>query len=152
MLGRRSSGNASRPEAYGSLAKGAPARADRPNVYLDPYSAKARRELLEAINRGISKSPAIPTIVVADFNLAAGPEDGLFGAALSTFTTAGERKAQSSLLAGARLYDSTCPAEGCTPTVTFERLVKGRFSLSTRHFRRKDRGRMIPGQRANCVQ
>jgi hypothetical protein len=98
------------------------------NVYLDPYSSKARRDLLEAIERDIADSPAAPTIVIGDFNLAPRPEDGMFGQAPSTFTTAGERKALASLMATRALYDATCPAAGCLPAFTFERITKGQPS------------------------
>jgi 2-polyprenyl-3-methyl-5-hydroxy-6-metoxy-1,4-benzoquinol methylase len=97
------------------------------NVYLSPYSARDRRELLKQIERDL-QTGAGPTIVVGDFNIAPRPEDGMFGTAPSTFTSTGERLALASLLMSGVLFDATCPPDGVPADFTFERLARGKPS------------------------
>jgi exonuclease III len=54
------------------------------NVYLSPYSAKERVELLHGIAEDLA-STTDPVVIVGDFNLAPRPEDGIFGNRPSTF-------------------------------------------------------------------
>ncbi len=95
------------------------------NVYLSAHSSKDRRELLLRIAEKMAKIREEPSIIVGDFNLAPGPEDGLFGDKFSEFTKPGERRAFAELIGAGGLADATCRTAGSPTEFTFERVQYG---------------------------
>ncbi len=95
------------------------------NIYLSPYSARERRELLLELAETLRTRKDENSVILADFNLAPQPEDGLFGGELSKFTKAHERKALLTLLEAGALTDVTCPGEDESREFTFERVQRG---------------------------
>jgi hypothetical protein len=89
------------------------------SVDLDPYSAARRVEQLHIL---AVRLPNGDNVVLGDFNLAPRLVDGIYGTAPSRFTSAGERRAFTELLAGRELADATA---GDPPEFTFSRRIRG---------------------------
>ncbi|MFF5728059.1 methyltransferase domain-containing protein [[Kitasatospora] papulosa] len=94
-------------------------------VHLDAYAGAARAAQLTELADLAAAEHQRPLMICGDFNLAPRPEDGLYGAQTSTFTTGAERATLQQLTKIARLIDTTADA---TPEFTFERVFSGKPS------------------------
>jgi len=77
------------------------------NVYLDAYQRSTRAQQLTAIKEGLCKFEDRPHVVVGDFNLAPGPEDGLSGGSPSNFNGPEDREPFKNLLRDQKMVDAT---------------------------------------------
>jgi Methyltransferase domain/Endonuclease/Exonuclease/phosphatase family len=77
------------------------------NVYLNAYSKRLRAAQLKELALGLLDEEDRPVLVVGDFNLAPGPQDGMFDGVPSTFNSELDRLPFRELLATARLRDLT---------------------------------------------
>lgn len=94
-------------------------------VHLDAHGSAARTAQLGELAALAEAEDGRPLLVCGDFNLSPRPQDGLFGAETSTFTTEAERTALGRLIRSAGLVDTTARA---APEFTFERVFAGRPS------------------------
>ncbi|MGA5324445.1 methyltransferase domain-containing protein [Streptomyces seoulensis] len=94
-------------------------------VHLDAYAGAARAAQLAELTAMTAAEDGRPLLLCGDFNLAPRPEDGLFGAETSTFTTNAERRMLRQLMLGAGLVDTTAET---APAFTFERVFSGKPS------------------------
>lgn len=94
-------------------------------VHLDAYAGAARAAQLVELTAMTTAEEGRPLLLCGDFNLAPRPEDGLFGAETSTFTTNAERRMLRQLMLRAGLVDTTAAT---APAFTFERVFSGKPS------------------------